>query len=117
MLQGIILSLFTGITWAGVGIVTSQIVKRDLDYLTYGIQSSLLACLGAALFLTPWPVVLAGVPPRCAELILVLTVSGSFQALGFWWMQRAMRDGPHALIWTLGQMALVVPFLATTNSP
>lgn len=55
---------------------------------------------------------LAEVPPRCAELILALTVSGFFQALGCWLMQRAMRDGPHSLIWTLGQMALVVPFLA-----
>jgi len=50
MLWGIILSLLTGIIWGGVGIVTSQIVKRDLDYLTYGIQCILLACLGGVVF-------------------------------------------------------------------
>lgn len=62
--------------------------------------------------LTRWQTVLERMPPRCGELILVLALSGLMQALGFWLMQRAMRNGPHALIWTLGQLALVVPFLA-----
>ena len=112
MFWGIVFSVIAGIAWCWVGIVTSQIVKRDLDFLTCSVQAALLAGLGSAIFVMRWRNVLDGLPPRTGDLVLVLAISGLMQALGFWLMQRAMRGGPHALIWTVGQLALVLPFLA-----
>lgn len=111
MAAGVALSVLTGLVWTAMAAVFSHIVGgrgRVLGLLTV---SGLIALVGFAGLLVRWSVVWNGPVPHGLALAVTQTASGAFTALGYFAMQRAMSRGPHGLVWTIGQSALVMPLL------
>lgn len=112
MFAGISFTILTGLIWVGTGAIISLVMRRKLDYSRCMLFSGLLSSLLSAIFYIRWDVLLAGLPPYFYGLLLCFLFAGIGQACGFEVMLRAMRTGPHAIVWAIVQAALVIPFIA-----
>lgn len=111
MLQGIALVFLTGLSWSAVGVVYSHVARRRLDlFAVKGVQT-VLGAVFAWIFIADWPVLLDGPPPRLGALAGVMVCSGALSGIAVIVMQKAMRAGHHGVVWTMGQSAMVFPFI------
>ena len=110
--MGLILILLTGLAWGGIGIVLGYVSKRKFDVFTFITAATVLSSLGAWIFLANWSSIIAGECKETPNLLLVLTFAGVAGGLGMLYLQKSMTGG--AAAWTVGQSAMVLPFLAGT---
>lgn len=108
MLTGLTLTLMTGLLWMGVGIVFSLgSAKCSSQPHFLGRSMAFSAC--AAWILLPdysqsW---------NCSPVFVVfLLITGAISSAGSLAMQRAMQTGNHGICWSLGQSAMILPFLS-----
>ena len=104
MTTGLLLLILTGILWAEVGIVISQVVRRGISYAAFAVWPATVGALLAATFTVDWSA--RGSLPVAGLMIL----AGLFTAAAFLLMTRAMEAGHHAIIWTVSQFAFVWSF-------
>ncbi|MCC7145701.1 MAG: hypothetical protein IT443_04580 [Phycisphaeraceae bacterium] len=111
MIGGLVLTAITGVLWAVLGVIFSVIVWRKQSLLSFLQISCALSTIGAGIFLTPWPRVLAGDMPGWVGLAVSQLLAGLINAYGMYCLQRAMNAGHHGMVWTMTQAALIFPFL------
>lgn len=108
--MGLVLILLTGVIWSGIGVVLGLAVRRRADVYSFITAAFVMSSIGSWLLLPDWRQLLAGKVERPGSLILLLTLAGAAGGAGMLFLQRAMVAG--AAAWTIGQSALVIPFLA-----
>ena len=110
--MGLLLIILTGLSWGGVGIILDRAARRGMDACAFQMAGNILGAGGAWLVLVRWPVLLAGsAVPRLMPLVWIMGVAGVLGTAGMFAMQRALSRGFSAGVWTVGQSAMVVPFI------
>ncbi len=110
MTLGIILLVIAGMGFVGLGIVTSYCAANKINMAVVQLGQTLL-CLAAGLAVMFFQK--SADCPLSTQLITFasLFVSGVCNFCAFELLNRAMRTGPNGIIWSLGQSALVFPFI------
>lgn len=108
---GLAAAIGTGLLWGGIGVVTSSVTRRGMSFPGYMASSFILTMVGAWLLFPRWSASGGDGPPRVALLAGLLLSGGMLSALGMVVLNRAMAHGHHGACWTIGQSALVIPFL------
>jgi uncharacterized membrane protein len=112
MLIGLMWTLATGLIWFGVGVVQSQAAQRQIDRrLFFGLYSASITALAWAT-LPDYGVLRVGAVPQLPSLAVVMLAAGVTSLLGTQLLQKALSSGHQAASWTIGQSAMVLPFLA-----
>ena len=112
MLLGATLAVTAGLLWGGLGVLMSMLARRGLPYPALTAPSMAFSALAAWLLVADHELLLTGAVPRLGTLTVVMVVSGVLSGLGINAISAGMRRGHHAAAWTIGQSALVLPFLA-----
>ncbi len=105
--QGIALTLATGVIWGLVGIVYSKAAEKPDGFRLFLAVSSLFFAL----------VIWGTAPPVGAPSLSVLTIAaimvpaGIMSQLGFLALREAMRRGGHGVSWGIAQSAMLCPFV------
>jgi len=110
MVQGILLSLASGLLFGTVGAILRRVSRAGGNLVTYYVLFGTFYLALALLFQVRWRVV-AGVD-RLPMLALVIGLAGVVSGLGMLLMTRSMALGHGGISWAISQSALVVPFLA-----
>jgi drug/metabolite transporter (DMT)-like permease len=108
--MGLILILLTGLLWSGIGVVLGVAVRRRYDVLSFITVAFVMSSICSWVLFLDWRLLLAGAVERPGALVLLLTAAGAAGGMGMFFLQRSMVAG--AAAWTVGQSALVIPFLA-----
>jgi len=108
--MGLILIILTGLAWGGIGVVLGMAARRRFDVLPFITIATVVSCIVVGVFFVRWPVLMAGPVDRLLPLTLVLAGAGVAGVSGMMAMQKAMTAG--AAAWTVGQSAMVIPYLA-----
>ena len=103
--------LIVGVLWAVVGVIFSRVARSRQDFAGFMAFSSLVTAACAWLFLPDHAVLLKEGWTFGVRASLVMLLAGLCSAAGFVAMNRGMRAGHHGATWTIGQSALVIPFL------
>ncbi|MBD3383464.1 hypothetical protein GF407_00935 [candidate division KSB1 bacterium] len=111
-LQGILLIIITGLLWAAMGVAFSYIAKKSMDFTAVMGLSTLLALLMAWSLVPDYQKVFSQHYDRFPLLAVVLVLSGFLSSLGLIAMQKGMQTGHNGIVWTIGQSALIAPYLA-----
>ena len=111
MIMSLGLVFLTGLLWMLVGILVSRITRLKLDFMATATVSGLAITTAAWLIFPDFVALRSGEVPRLGVLILVMLVAGVFAPLGMLSMQKGMRMGNHGVVWTIGQSAMLIPFL------
>ena len=108
---GIMWAVFTGIMWSGLGIGWSQIANRRIPFLMFAMVNGCIVVPFSfiAREITGSNAIIEAT--RTGDLVLVLGVGAVAGGLASCSMQRAMATGHHAMAWTIGQSAMIIPFL------
>jgi len=110
--QGIALILFAGLMWSATGILFSIAARRAIRI------STLMGCFAFFILPLAWLSiprhdVLFSAPVADLKTLVMLTLAAGMSAgSGAICLQKAMRLSHHGAVWTIGQSALVCPFLA-----
>jgi drug/metabolite transporter (DMT)-like permease len=107
--MGLSLILLTGLVWGGIGVVLATAVRRNLNPLAFMTVATVLGCLASWPFLVKWSPILSGNVQRPLSLVLLLCTGGAAGIVGMLYLQKSMKAG--AAAWTVGQSAMVIPFL------
>lgn len=105
------MSVVTGLLWTAMAVVFSRAVSQSRGLLRVLQISGVVALAGTVMLVVRWGPLWTG---QVAGLPLLTTTqvgAGVLTALGFFAMRRAMDRGPHGLVWTVSQSALVMPLL------
>ena len=111
MIKSLIYIIITGILWGGVGVIFSTVAREKKDFIGFMAVSSFFLLLGAGLFIPDYQILFAGSIPRLAALAGIMISGGVLTAIGMLAIQYAMQHGHQGTSWTIGQSALVFPFL------
>lgn len=111
MLQGIILCILTGLIWAVSGANTSRMARSGSDPVAFSAISSLFSTLWAWLFVADWDKLINQSIPRLGDLLIVMPLTSVFASAYSILMLYAMKKGHTGISWTIGQSAMVVPFI------
>ncbi len=109
MSTGLIYILLTGLSWAGIGVVSGTVARRGLNATAYLTAGTFIAAVASWIFLPNWPVLLAGEVDRGAVFIPLIFGAGLLSMASFFFLQKAMIGG--AAAWAVGQSAMVIPFV------
>ncbi len=112
--DALLLAVAAGLCWTLVGTVNSQAARRRLQFFALMSVGTGVTCVGTALALVRWGPLFGGEAPGAARLLWVTPWAGLSASVGFRLMQTAFRRGPHGIIWSVGQSALVVPFVVAS---
>ncbi len=108
--MGLVLIILTGLIWSGIGVVLGLAVRRRSDVHSFITAAFLMSSISSWVLLPDWRQLLVGEVERPGSLVLLLSLAGVAGGVGMLFLQRAMVAG--AAAWTVGQSALVIPFLA-----
>lgn len=103
--SGVLLMTAAGISWLILAVIISSISKKGLDIAFVQGMSALLIIA----ITIPLGIDCAGDVPKLS--IVSLLLAGIFNYLVFLLMDKAMKHGPHGIIWAMSQSAFVIPFL------
>lgn len=112
MTDAVLISLAVGSLWAVVGVVVSRTAKRGEDFLIFMSFTSLLTASVAWIAIPRHYLLFAQRNAEWVQPSLLMLMAGLFSSLGMLAMQHGMRSGHHGATWTIGQSALVCPFVA-----
>ena len=111
MVMGLFWVFITGVLWMLVGILVSRITRLELDFVAIAAVSATVITVASWILFPDFAVLRVGTVPRIGMLTLVMLASGFFSPLGMLSLQKGMRTGNHGVVWTIGQSAMVIPFL------
>lgn len=111
MLQGIALCILTGLIWAVLGANTSRMAKSGSDPVAFSAISSFFSMLWAWIFVADWDRLIHQSVPRLGDLLIVMPLTSIFASAYSILMLYAMKKGHTGISWTIGQSAMVVPFI------
>ncbi len=110
--QGISLTLLTGLVWGGVGISLSRIVKTNMDFPSFMfLASGLILAFSLAVMPDYGKIYSGDANYRLFELLLVMLAVAATSNLGFLKMRNAMQLGHHGFAWAVSQSAMILPFI------
>jgi drug/metabolite transporter (DMT)-like permease len=112
MPHGVLLAIIAGLLWSGIGVIMSMLARRGIPYTAMTAPSMAFSATAAWLFVADHSLLLSGNIARLGPLTIIMVASGVLSGLGINAISAGMRRGHHAAVWTIGQSALVVPFLA-----
>lgn len=107
-LQGICITLITGLLWCCIGIVYSRVVQKEHGFYLFLFLSGLIFSLTSWSGTTPRP---AGLRAVLAVAAVMIPAAAAGQA-GFLSLRSAMRRGSHGTSWSIAQSAMLCPFVA-----
>ena len=113
MLTGLLLCIGTGLLWTLIGILFTRISKSQDHPLTYMASALFFTALWAWLFTANWYTLGSGSIPALEAFLPIIILAGALNSAYSIFMLYAMRRGHNAVTWTIGQSAMVVPFLAS----
>ena len=112
MLTGILMLLGTGLAWAFVGVIVSLTAKARYNMVTVFTMQSLMSLVVSLIIFPDYGGLAANGNSDLWMLAAVMLAAGLTGSIGILTLQRAMRAGHHGISWSVGQSALIVPFLA-----
>lgn len=110
MIEGILLSLASGLLFGGVGVVLRRVSRAGGSLVTYYVLFGACFLALALAFQVRWRLV-AGAE-RLPLLAAVIGLSGIASGFGMLLMTRSLALGHGGISWAISQSSLVVPFLA-----
>ncbi|HCE43288.1 MAG TPA: hypothetical protein DET40_07050 [Lentisphaeria bacterium] len=111
-MQGLILTLTTGLIWGGVGIVFSRVVKRKMDFYSFMLLSSGLILIFSMAIIPDYRAIMSGdAGSGFPGLLVVMLAVAATSNIGFLKMRGAMQCGHHGFAWAIAQSAMVLPFI------
>jgi len=110
VIEGILLSLASGLLFGGVGVVLRRVSRAGGSLVTYYVLFGACYLALALAFQVRWRLV-AGAD-RLPLLAAVIGLSGIASGFGMLLMTRSMALGHGGISWAISQSSLVVPFLA-----
>ncbi len=110
MIEGILLSLASGLLFGGVGAVLRRVSRAGGSLATYYVLFGACYLALSLAFSVKWRLV-AGAE-RLPLLAAVIGAAGTVSGFGMLLMTRSMALGHGGISWAISQSALVVPFLA-----
>lgn len=111
MKNAVLIILAVGSLWAAVGVVVSRVAKRGEDFLSFMSFTSLLTAATAWIAIPQHHLLFAKRDVEWMQSSLLMVLAGLFSAIGMTVMHHGMRSGHHGATWTIGQSALVCPFV------
>ncbi len=103
--------LATGLGWTITGSMLSYMARKGISVVTLLVPQILLSVVLASIFLPDYKALTTGHVVGLLPLAILLIGAGILNAAGILVLQAAMRAGHHGTAWSIGQSALVVPFL------
>jgi uncharacterized membrane protein len=94
-----------------VGVVFSRVTRRGEDFLSFLSCTSLLNVFVAWMVFPRHSLLFPLQEIEWLHSPLLMFLAGIFSALGMTAMHHGMRTGHHGATWTIGQSALVFPFM------
>jgi len=110
MVKGLLLLLITGVLWCICGVLFSIVSRKKIDFAVVMSVTTALNSLLCWLFFVDYEKITNA--PEVRSLVGIMFLVGILSSLAFIIIQHAMKDGPHGIIWTISQSAMVIPFLA-----
>ncbi len=104
--------LATGLGWTITGSMLSYMARKGISVVTLLVPQILLSVVLATIFLPDYKTLAIGHVSGLLPLSVLLIGAGILNAVGILVLQAAMRAGHHGTAWSIGQSALIVPFLA-----
>lgn len=108
---GILFVIITGLLWAAFGALASYATRRGIHPPAMLAGAAALSVTLAWALVPRYSLMAAGPPARWGVLVAVMVTAGVLGSSGVLAMQRGFSLGPHGVVWTIGQSALVMPFL------
>ncbi|MEI6073007.1 MAG: hypothetical protein WCS31_14535 [Verrucomicrobiae bacterium] len=113
MIAGILIAIGTGLSWTIVGIVMTRISRHGLNAKQYFGLNSLFSLIFSLLSISSYKEFAeAGGWHANTSLCLLMVAAGAFNVAGLLALQRAMKLSHKGIAWSIGQSAIVLPFLA-----
>ena len=113
MLAGLILILLTGLAWGGCGVVLSYVSSRETDLDGFSFLAATVGTLACWVIFPEYAKIAeTGISLPVIKLAGLMMLAGAFARTGLLFMQYAMKHGNHSVSWSIGQSALVLPFLS-----
>jgi uncharacterized membrane protein len=109
--MGIFIIFIIGMLWCFVGIVMSSIAKDKISFVGFMSFSGSVSTLLSWIVVPDYGVIINKGIPDLSYMPLVIFLGAMLATIGFRIMNYAMRIGHHGATWTIGQSALVIPFL------
>ncbi|WP_294437657.1 DMT family transporter [uncultured Victivallis sp.] len=107
MQSGILLLVLAGVCWVLIGVAISHAALKRENLKRIQADSAILCAIPAVVLIGFGK---GGTFPAW-WIVLLLFLAGTTNYFTFLLMNRAMRYGPHGLVWSIIQSALVWPFL------
>lgn len=107
--------LAVGVLWGGHGVLNSIIARSGRRFIPMMATNTLLGSTGATLLFVRFGALrqmIDGADAKLALFILIMLAGGGLAGAGFLVVQRAMREGHQAVVWTVAQSAMLIPFTA-----
>ena len=107
-LQGIVMTLVTGLVWCCIGIVYSRAAQKERGFYLFLFLSAFFFAVMSWCCAAPSPAEVGMV----AEIAAIMIPAAAASQLGFLALGRAMRHGSHGVSWSIAQSAMLCPFAA-----
>lgn len=107
--------LAVGVLWGGHGVLNSIMARSGMRFIPMMALNTLIGSAGAIVLFVRFDAlraVLQGADARLALFALIMLTGGGLAGAGFLVVQRAMREGHQAVVWTVAQSAMLIPFVA-----
>ncbi len=109
ILTGILLALSAGLLWNVSGIVNSTCARKNYDLYSYLLTNVVFSALftgilsGSPAGLFRWDLI---------RFLLVVMAAGAINTSGALFLQKALQNGHHGIIFLISQSAPAIPFIA-----
>jgi drug/metabolite transporter (DMT)-like permease len=104
--------VLTGVMWSGTGTIMALAAARRRDALGLMAVSAPIAVGLSLVGLVRYGAFAGDLPPRYAAAMGLIAAAGAIGAIGTRLLMGAMARGNQAAAWTIGQAALIWPYLA-----
>ncbi len=111
MITGFLMLLATGLGWTITGSMLSYMARKGISVVTLLVPQILFSVVLASIFLPDYKALTTGKVTGLLPLAILLIGAGILNSAGILVLQAAMRAGHHGTAWSIGQSALVIPFL------
>lgn len=110
LIKGLVVCGIVGTLWTGIAVCYSIISHRNYNVVRLRAYASILT-LAAMWASVDWGTLCDQGIQRPWALVPVMAVAGILDSLGMFLLVHTMRRGNHGISWTIGQSAIVMPFL------
>ncbi len=113
MLIGILLTVLAGLAWCGEGIAMQRASCNDEDTRAFYLVSAFAFAVMSVPLLPDWSVLINEGVQRPSALLAVFAPATALNLIGMLMLMVCMRRGSSGITWSVGQSAMVVPFIGS----